>query len=287
LAFVFQKTGNFAAAHELANAQKLAPTDFDVNYIAGLYYFSQMDAERASKAYGQLVKYHPTASAYVLRGRFYQLASMPLQAAEDYGKVLAACPHNVWALKSRSKQYHRMHMWDKAIKDDTALMATKSFGKSTYGRRGVAYVELGQKAKAIPDFTEAIKLSFPGTDGSVLSPTLKKWLPDEACEVREWWLRRATLRGEMGQRAEAMKEVMQMLRMYPDDDDAMFEYEKLLLDGGDLNGAITALNSMIKNSPTVPNWYRARAEVFTKLGKTDDAHRDLVTARKLEKTGHL
>lgn len=131
--------------------------------------------------------------------------------------------------------------------------------------RATAYLrraKLGDVENALRDSTEAESVcEGPPKEGSLYDQGLELWRLNQPDRALEAW-RKA-------------------LQLIPTDWKVLYNRAKLLTEMGQLAQALSELNRVIELRPDYPDGYRARAEVYSKLGENDRAESDLAMAKKV------
>ena len=152
--------------------------------------------DSALALYARAIDMQPNfATAYVRRGRIYDLQGDTAKALADYNRALQLQDTLVAAYIARARLYLRQGAYGNAIKDFSQGLKRDSTNDQVYVWRGSGYEGLGQHDSALLDYSRALRLQ-PKNPGAYLG--------------------RATVYRQMGRRDSATADYRHVLETYTD-----------------------------------------------------------------------
>lgn len=258
----------------LKKAIRQDPRNFLARRFLSECYIFQLEKEKAASELDQLVKFYPrNAQSYLLRARLHQeLGEFP-QALKDYEVVERLNPHCPYLNYRRA----RMNLERRELKLVLADL-NKCFGPESSAplmekarRLRITYYELtGEERLAVKDLDFMLKgvEKMSDIDSASLS-----WLAD-----------RGKAHLQLKDYKGAIRDSDIILRSKPQDCDALYNRARAYAATGKILLALNDLNRLIEQDDNVPQWYRERAAVMDKLGRSAMAKRDRERAAVIEKS---
>jgi tetratricopeptide (TPR) repeat protein len=107
-------------------------------------------------------RYHGSdlSGIYATRGAAYRDIGNVKQAMADFDEMIGICP-TAGALETRAALWEQQGNHDKAIADYTRAVVAWPEWSSPYEDRGEIYLAQGEPARAVEDFTQAIRYGHP------------------------------------------------------------------------------------------------------------------------------
>jgi tetratricopeptide (TPR) repeat protein len=242
------------------------------------------------------------AEAYFRRGRVRcnAIAGKDQAAIDDLNRSIALGRPGPEAHLSLARLYDANKQPRMAIDSLTAAIKLSPKTKELYKSRAAIYVSIGEKEKALNDYAQLAKLDPDSMaaffqQGQVLE-SMKRF--DDACvEYKKLLLldetkqkvplkaiaykRLAVLYGNKGKHKEAIDFLTEAAKFDVEDDEPLrlrgLEYLKIQ----NYKQAVADLTEAIEISPDTGANFAARAEAYSKLGKTELAEKDRLEAKRL------
>jgi tetratricopeptide (TPR) repeat protein len=146
-----------AAAWQVYEYAATAPQRAEEQVQEGRKSLSPGHYEQAIQLFGQALETDPNSwNAYLQRGMAKQGLSLLEDALADFQKALLLKPDLVEARVARANIFRQKGDVAHAIEELTKVIESKPT-IDAHASRGLAYAELGQHDKAIPDFTWVIE----------------------------------------------------------------------------------------------------------------------------------
>lgn len=122
--------------------------------------FEGGDFQDAIIDFSEAVRLDPKSSAALAgRGLAYYSREQYAQAIYDFTAALALNPDDLFSHSIRGVSYVKIDKYESAVEDLTAVLSSKQGGTPMdHYYRGVAYLGLGDKAKAKADFNACLKM---------------------------------------------------------------------------------------------------------------------------------
>ena len=162
----FEKALALHQLGDLANAEKryrailrVAPRNFDVNYLLGLIFLQSDQFEHAEKQFSRAVKINPNAfNAFNDRGNALLELNWPGEALVNYDKAIALDDNFTDAFNNRGNALVKLGRLDEALASyEKAITLKPDFAKAFYNRGNVLRT-LKQISNAISSYGKAIEL---------------------------------------------------------------------------------------------------------------------------------
>jgi len=276
--FLF-KTGKKAEGmQEMLYARSLAPQSFLVLHNLADTYIDELSPDKALEQLNSLVQYHPTMPlAYFYRARYFEDRGQVVKAMADYDHALQI--NRRFRLAAAFKAAFLLRRGES---EQAAAAATIALPPSTQNRRdsiidkalktrAIAEIALHQDEKAVADLNRIIGKQSQFTGQKLQSDTIKDLV-----------LERAKAYERLGDWSRADKDLTILQSQGKTGSEIEFLKAKLLEDKNQPTAALLRYNKLINSGLPAPEFYRGRARVYTKLGKTNLAEADLKKAQNLE-----
>jgi tetratricopeptide (TPR) repeat protein len=141
-------------------ALRLDPKQADAYHIRANAYSGKGEHARAIADYDRSIALDPDLDVFANRGRTYIAAGNHERGIADFDHTLKLDPKAEQVRYERCVAYHALGRLDAALEDCSEVIRTNP-GKVVFDRRGVIHFTRGEFAKAIADFSAAMKLE-PG-----------------------------------------------------------------------------------------------------------------------------
>jgi tetratricopeptide (TPR) repeat protein len=245
--------------------------------------------------------YNLLASAFMQKARETGDFSFNAKAEEALNHTLKVAPDDYNALKLRAKLLLTYHRFAEALETSRRAQAVNPRDHDVYGAITDALVELGDYQGAVeaaqtmvdlrPDTASYSRVSYlrslhGDTQGAIESmrQAVEAANPQDL-EGIAWC--RVHLGDELlntGRVGEAEREYDHALFIFPDYHLALAAKARARLAAGDMDGAIAFYTRAVERVP-VPDYASALGDIFTKLGRTDEAKKQYALVEFVEKTG--
>lgn len=173
----------------------------------------------------------PVLPMFVNRGFAYAQRYEYQLAIDDWTRALEIDPRNVQVLNARAAAHYALGHIDEALADWNASIAIQPTAQALQAR-GQHYLQNGEYAKAIADFTDIIEL-FPD-DNHLVIPAL---------------LARAMAKMESGDLKSAQEDCMKVLKLEPNNAKAHFVQSQVYEKMGDLENAYIHAHAACEADP--------------------------------------
>lgn len=191
------------------------------------------------------------ASYYALRGKY-------AKSVELASRYLALDPKDESMRSLRAASYFGMKNYAEALKDYELLIKSSTNNDTRrilLPRRAVAQEALGKTDEALDSLQELKKLE-PKNDSA--------------------YMKKAELFEKHARFAEAIKEYTEVLKVFPDQTDALTGRGKAFYKLGNVDSALKDLSAAIRMEPRLAyEAYKVRAQIYETIGKKDLAKADL------------
>lgn len=260
-------------------AFELDATDFDVNELAIDFYLEELNKKEMESCYDRMVKFHPTwPQGYVERAEYMIRRGKHDAAASDFAEAAKHNPKHLHAVSHRAKALYHQKRWAEAAQACTDFMKVTGKTWAFCGRRGHCYYSIGKWANAIEDFNVAIKyLGSNKSDTKLDARALKN-----NSEYTRYWFERSVSYGKLGQSQRALVDLTNAIVALELSPKEYKDRQYVLGTIKELGTSLKELNEITGVGPAEADFFRARAEVYSKLGKTMQAQHDLAQAEKLD-----
>lgn len=250
---------------------------------------SMIDSQPASsKGYNLL------AVAYMQKARETGDFAMNAKAEEALARAAQAEPADYDALKLRAKLLLTYHRFGEALEVARRAQAANPRDHDVYGAMTDALVELGDYDKAVesaqamidlrPDTASYSRVSYlrllhGDVDGSIamMRQAAQAASPSDPEKLAWCYVQLGDALMKAGKPAEAEHEIDHALFSFPDYHAALAAKGRARQAAGDLAGAVAFYRRAVERVP-LPDYSIALGDLYTKLGRAEDAkrHYDLV-----------
>lgn len=278
----------FKTSAPLLKLAEGAGQDHDAYIVLLKHFYNHSYKAGLEKALNIWVKNCPK-SAYALykRGRFYQHFKREKQATDDYLKALEINPACAPAANRLALAYYHQKQYKEAVEQYDLAEQLGGIFPAGYGHRGECLQELKDYENAAKDFTIVLNRYMRETQPSRQIVEFKQLPKKRQSVIRGWWARRMETYFAAKKWDLALSDAKMLVILFPGYTRALDVRQKVYRQTGKYDLALKDLNTMIADSPRVTPWYRERADVLTKLGRTKEAQEDLKRAEKLSKYGSI
>jgi tetratricopeptide (TPR) repeat protein len=245
--------------------------------------------------------YNMLAAAFMQKARETGDFSFNAKAEEALTQAFKVAPEDYDALKLRAKLLLTYHRFAEALETSRRAQAVNPRDHDVYGAMTDALVELGDYQGAVeaaqmmvdlrPDTASYSRVSYlRSLHGDAKGAIESMRLAVEAANPQDLegiaWCR-VHLGDELlntGQLVEAEREYDHALFIFPDYHLALAAKARARLAAGDTNGAIAFYTRAVERAP-VPDYASALGDIYTKLGRADEAKKQYALVEFVEKTG--
>lgn len=267
----------------------------------------QKQDERAKLAEAEaLIKKNPkSGEGYAKRAEYFDDQSEYQAALKDYNRAIALDPNRAEWYYARGHVRNSSEESEKVIQDYTKAIELKPQSQY-YFDRGEVYADNDESAKALPDFDQALRLGYPAATvherrGEVYAKTaelnkaidaFKKSLAspdDDEIDGNSWETKYSKTRAHrelanvyvaLNDFDSALNQVTEWIKKDESDEDPYFARARLYEALGDSEKKLAAQTAgvacLTKSIQDYPSGYRfkARAEAYKAMGKTEEANAD-------------
>lgn len=194
------------------------------------------------------------------------------QALVDFNAALDAQPDSALARERRAAAFLQMKKFDQALYDSNEALKIDGKLASAYYTRGLVEKDLGDREKALDDFTKALDNGLARVEvltarGALYHSMAKISVrPDEAAKIL----------------ATALKDFDRAVKLDPGRAECHIQRAVIRLDMGDYEGAATDCDEALKADPNLAAAYVARARGECELSEIDKAILDCDSAIHLD-----
>jgi tetratricopeptide (TPR) repeat protein len=281
-------------------AIKLSKDNAAAYNLRGYAYRSKGDNDRAIVDIDEAIRLSPNfAAAYANRGWAYSAKKDYERGVADFTRAIELNPKLTGAYNGRGQAYSDKKDFNRAIADLNVLIGIDP-SSDNYVARGFVYARMGDNAKALADFSEAIRLN-----------------PDNWAAYSD----RKAVYAKQGEYDKEIADIKEAIRLRPDDDtmhillaqayDGKKEYDRAIavldrllqkkpdnysaytnradfhINTKEYDAAISDVNEMIRLKPDDARGYSLRALVYTLKKAFDLAIPDITQAIRLEPDGFI
>lgn len=257
--------------------------DADVCILAAEFFTRLGKFEQAHRCVRQWVKLEPgNGHAFDLKAQLELKMGDAEAALGDLDTAIRLNPKDLNPYYTRGKLHQSHRNYRQAALDFESFAKYGGGGPAMLGRRGDCYAHIGQSVKAIDDYTKAINLlkqwkrSSNALNGTELAGDLTRFVVSRA----EMYEKRGDVR-------QAQADARWLLARQPDSVPGLDLMQRTSRTLGDYPAALDALTRLVSIDNDVPEWFRMRAEVFKKMGRSTNAENDLKSAELIDKQGRL
>lgn len=191
---------------------------------------------------------------YQTRGYIYEELKQYDAGIAQLNRSLQLHPGDGNTLEGRALCYQHLRQYDRAIADYTAALNGKpEFRARVYMRRGTVYQSKGNDAKAIEDYSAALKLD-----------------PKD----RNALLQRASCHQALGSYSDALADYATMLKNNPSDREALMARAQCFVEVDSDDKAIADYTTIVDRAPQDGAALAARAEIHFNRSELDSAIED-------------
>jgi serine/threonine protein kinase/Tfp pilus assembly protein PilF len=300
-----------AAARARDEAGRLRPASARDHYLLAVSYVRNSAGEpgahaRAVRELEEAVRLEPRHYwSWLQKGLCHEELGQHAAAAADFGVCVGLWPEFAWGPFNRGYALARAGRLAEAVEDYTAALARDPDFLPAYLNRGSTLLALKRYEPALADFTRAAELA--GDDDARLTAHTGRGealealgRPDEAdaafasafgpdrpaaedVRVRALLKYGFAVHARLPQKArEAFAAV---LRVRPDDPQALYGQAMVLEDQGEPEEAVGAYTRALQADPGLLEAQRRRGIVLARLGRFDEAGRDVNWCLEREKSG--
>lgn len=278
---------------------KLAPTDAQPKTPGDqLVLSAQSFVEREPKA---ARGYNMLAAAYMQKARETGDFSLNAKAEESLARAEQVEPGGYDSLKLRAKLLLTYHRFAEALEVARRAQKLNPRDHDNYGAMADALVELGDYDNAVaaaqamvdlrPDTASYSRVSYlRELHGDTKGATDAMRMAVEAASPKDpegvAWCRvhLGDALAREGRAAEAEREYDHALYVFPDYHVALAAKARARLAAGDADAALTFYHRAVERVP-LPDYAAALGDLYTKLGRADDARRQYELVEFVERSG--
>jgi tetratricopeptide (TPR) repeat protein len=234
-------------------AIKLSKDNAAAYNLRGYAYRSKGDNDRAIVDIGEATRLSPNfAAAYANRGWAYSNNKDYDRAIADFTRAIELNPKIAGAYNGRGLAYNDKKDFNRAIADLNASIAIDS-SSDNYTARGSVYARMGDNAKALADFSEAIRLN-----------------PDNWVAYSD----RKAVYAKQGEYDKEIADIKEAIRLQPDNDTMHRVLAQAYESKKDYDRAIAVLDRLLQKKPDSYDTYNTRSRLYLKVEEYEAAIRD-------------
>ncbi len=245
--------------------------------------------------------YDLLAAAYMQKSRETGDFGLNAKAEEALDRASKLAPDDYNTIKLRAKLLLTYHRFAEALQAAQQAQAINPRDHDVYGAMTDALVELGEYDKAVeaaqtmvdlrPDTASYSRISYlralhGDTKGAIEAMRIAVEAANPGDLESVAWCR-VHLGDELmnaGQLADAEREYDHALFIFPDYHLALAAKARARLAAGDTDGAVTYYKRAVERIP-LPDYAGALGDIYTKLGRADDAKKQYALVEFVERTG--
>ncbi len=270
---------NDEAAESFTQAIKLSPNDVTVNELAYKFYsVTALDGKASIGCYERLTKELPNSPyMWVKLGEAKANDNDLNGALQAYTIAIQKNPKYVMAYIHRAGLERHMQRWQDAVRDYSVAVPTDALYRRD---RSDCYEKLNQHDKALADMTLMINtmtLTYEKMKGVTVTPANEKDFQAQLAKsdknYRNLLLKRVVILGELGRYEDAISSIGPILVADPLNEAALDNRQIFYRKTNRYKEALADLNKLLILHEA-PEWFKARADVYTHLGQTAKAAAD-------------
>ncbi len=249
------------AVEDLEAGAALAPRATDVRDALGTAYFKKGDMDKAVASYEAALKLNPQfLPALLNRGKVYNLKLDFDHAAADYDAALKV-GESAAAYAGRGLAYSHKQDLDKALADLTEALRLDPQDAASYRERGSVLLRKGMIDQAAAEATEAIRLK-----------------PADAQLIAQAYNDRGICMARKGLSDKAIADFNKAIDASPKNTVFYTNRAVSQFNSGAYDQTVADCNKAIKFNGSYAPAFLWRSRAYEKLGKEEEAKKDLATA---------
>jgi tetratricopeptide (TPR) repeat protein len=253
-----------------------AGSNHDAYLVLGAHFRMHLNKARLLQVLNAWVKNNPKAAyPYLMRGLFEEDFKRIDRAAADYRKALELNPLCVQAMNRYAYTLGEEKKYKECVETYDLVEQLNGMFPASYGHRGNALEQLKDYTNAALDYGRAVNFYIGETVPSKQLDAAKKLSKSRQASIRMWWSRRAEVYYKAKKYQRAIDDARLLLMFSPGYNRGLDIRQRSYQALKQYDLALKDLNGMISMSPNIAPWYKTRAEVLTKLGRTKEAAEDM------------
>ncbi len=257
---------------EFKKAQQLDSRANQFDEYLAMGYTAAGESKKAEAVFDKLVSQNPkSARIYILRADFFAQAGKFKQALADYDRALQLSPLSQYAYYRRARELFNQGLFEKSIPDaqkGATLENVEDFGSKSKRLLAYAYDKTGQYQKAINEMKPLVAYTAHERSLSGTAKLSLMQLIEDYEKIHDYKSAKST--------------VDIVCRIEPKSTEALAKRARIFSELKDDRNSLHDYNVLIASDPSNPEWYRARAKIFEKLGRPESAKVDLKRAKELD-----
>lgn len=286
-AYLYKKVEDIPAANsQMEEALKLDSKSRDVNYLAGKFYWEEIEGNKVDDCYKRWLKYQPnSALAHFKTACYYKDSGRNEEAISECKKAIALndkymLPRLLWQqIVFKQKRYKE------AAELYTSFMKVCYQNQTTYWPRAQCYAALNEPRKAIDDYTKAINYLSPNLAKDGLIELGKHMNKHEKKDQIKMWIERSQQYTKLKNHKKAIEDMNLVAAAFPQSPSVLYARAKTLEAANQYAEALKDANQLIALDTDVSQWLRFKADLLKKMGREPEAKDVLKRAEALELNG--
>ena len=297
--YLFTERSDYGRAIADATAGiKLNKGNAQAYHNRGYAYRSKKDYARAVTDASEAIRLLPNfANAYANRGWAYFGQRDYERALADFKRTLELNPKVAGARNGIGQIYIAQKDFQRAIVEYDALIAADPKSEN-YVMRGQAYQDMGDEAKALADWSEAIRLkpdNVPALGARNLIYGKRRDYHKEIADLKElvrllpdektYYIALSQAYDSVGDHDRAISILDQLIRRWPNDTFSYKIRSNFYASAGEIDKALADANEIVRIKPDDSEGYSYRAHYYFTKSDFDNAVADLTQAIRLNPDG--
>jgi tetratricopeptide (TPR) repeat protein len=286
-AYLYKKVEDIPAANsQMEEALKLDSKSRDVNYLAGKFYWEEIEGNKVEDCYKRWLKYQPnSALAHYKTACYYNDLRRSEEAISECKKAIALNDKYMLARLLWQQIVFKQKRYKEAAELYTNFMKVCFQSSSTYWPRAQCYAALNEPQKAIDDFTKAINFISPTLAKEGLVKLGKHMSKHEKKDQIKLWIARSQQYTKMQNHKKAIEDMNLLVAAFPDNPSIIYAHAKALDAAKKYPEALKDANQLVALDTDVSQWLRFKADILKKMGREQEAKDVAKRADTLELNG--
>lgn len=286
-ALVYKKVEDMpAAASQIEEALRLDSKSRDVNYIASRYYWEALEGKKLEDTFKRWLKVHPnSAFAHYKTALYYRDMKRYEEAIAECKKAIALNEKYMLARMNLQSIVFKQKRYKEAAELFTSFMKNCFVSYTNLAPRAECYSHLDQPQKAVDDYTRAIEMRTEDLKKEGLVKLAKHMSKSEKKDQIAWWIARSQQYAKMKNYKKAFEDMNLLDQAFPNIPSIIYARAKLYDSAGKYDLAIKDAEKLILIDVDVTEWFRFKASILRKMGRTQEAEKAQQKADRIELDG--
>lgn len=286
-AYLYKKVEDIPAANsQMEEALKLDSKSRDVNYLAGKFYWEEIEGNKVEDCYKRWLKYQPNSVlAHYKTACYYKDSGRNEEAISECKKAIALNDKYMLARLLWQQIVFKQKRYKEAAELYTSFMKVCYQNQTTYWPRAQCYAALNEPQKAIDDYTKAIDYLTPNLAKEGLVKLGKHMNKHEKKDQIKLWIERSQQYTKLKNHKKAIEDMNLLAAAFPNNPNIIYARAKTFEAAKQYAEALKDANQLIALDTDVSQWLRFKADLLKKMGREQEAKDVFKRADTLELNG--